>query len=543
MGLRGPGAKAKRRKARKTQVSPTVAVPWRKRGLTRAGRVIAFIESLQLTAGVHAGKPFRLRPFQKKIIRRGYRTKAGRRLIRTLLATMARKNGKTQLAAALALCHLAGPEAEARGEVYSAASDRNQAARIFREMEAFITADADLTDRCNCQRFAKKIEVLHGAGAGSIYEALSSDARKAHSLSPSFVVCDELAQWPSRELFDNIITGTGARDEPLVVVISTMSSDPNHVLSELVHYGRQIADGVIDDESFEAFIFETPADADIWDERSWKASNPALGDFRSLAEMRQFAEQAKRIPARESVFRNLYLNQAVDADERFISSADWDACGAAPDLEHLRGKKCWAGLDLASTTDLTALSLYFPEDGGGVLMHFWVPKDRLVERETSDKVPYVVWNREGLIEAPEGRAIDKLAIVRRLAEIAAVYDLQGLAYDRWRIEDLKKMLSDEGIELPMIDWGQGFRDMGPAVDAFEAAVLDAKIRHGGNPVLGWCVSNARIQTDPAGARKVAKDRSIERVDGLVSLIMAIGLHARQPAKVEYDFSRPLVLRA
>lgn len=541
MGLRGPGAKPVTKesagKARRRRPA------WQNPKLNRAERVIKFVESLKLTAGVHAGKRFRLRDFQKEMIRDGYRERRGKRIVRTLLATMARKNGKTQLAAALALCHLAGPEAEPRGEVYSAASDRNQAARVFREMEAMIIADDDLSDRCNMQRFAKKIEVLDGAGMGSTYEALSSDAKKAHSLSPSFVVADELAQWPHRELYDNLVTGTGAREEPLIVVISTMSSDPNHVLSELVTYGEQVRHGIVEDESFCAFIYSTPTDADIWDEQNWYAANPALGDFRSLEEMRKFAEQARRIPARESVFRNLYLNQAVDADERFISGADWDACAGSVDPESLRGRPCWAALDLASTTDLTALLLYFPEDGGAVLPYFWVPRDRLAEREEGDRVPYVTWHRQRLIEAPDGRAIDRLAIVRRLAAIASTYDVKGIAYDRWRIEDLQKLLSDEGIDLPMVPWGQGFRDMGPAVDALETAVLDGKLRHGGHPVLTWNCANARIQTDPAGARKIAKDRSKERVDGMVALVMAVGLHSRQEAPITYDFSENRVLVA
>ncbi|MGE0651514.1 MAG: terminase large subunit, partial [Alphaproteobacteria bacterium] len=403
--------------------------------------------------------------------------------------------------------------------------------------------DDDLSARCNIIRFYKRIEVMSGAGAGSSYEALGCDARKAHSLSPSFTVCDELAQWRHRELYDNLVTGTGARAQPLTVVISTMSSDPNHVLSELISYGERVRDGLIDDPTFSPHIFTTPPDADIWDESTWYAANPALGDFRSLEEMRKFAEQARRMPAREAVFRNLYLNQAVDAEQRFIAGADWDACAGAVDPDALRGRPCWAGLDLAATTDLTALVLYFPEDGGAVLPWFWVPADRLSEREHSDHVPYPLWHRQGLIEAPPGRAIDKGAIAGRLAQIASAYDLKAVAYDRWRIEDLKKLLSDEGIDLPLKEWGQGFKDMAPAVDALEAAVLDRRLRHGGHPVLRWNCANAIVQIDPAGARKIAKDISVERVDGMIALVMAIGLHAREPAPREYTFSRDMILSA
>jgi phage terminase large subunit-like protein len=520
MGLRGIGAR-KPIADQKPKRRPT----WKKRGLSRAERVIAFIESLKLTAGRFAGRRFHLREWQKDFIRKIYRTKAGRRLVRTALITMGRKNGKTQLAAALALCHLVGPEAEARGEVYSAASDRNQAGRIFRELEAFILADSDLRVRCNIQRFNKKIEVLSGDGAGSTYEALSSDARKAHSLSPSFVVCDELAQWPDRELYDALNTGGGTRKSPLTVVISTMSSNPHHVLNELVNYGQNIIDGKIEDPSFAAFIFTTPDDADIWDEVNWYAANPALGDFRSLEEMREYAEKAHRIPARESVFRNLYLNQKVEADKRFIAGADWDDCAGEVDPEGLRGRPCYGGLDLSSTTDLTALVLYFPEDNGAVLPYFWAPADRLDEREHTDHVPYRTWHKAGLLEAPEGRAINKLAIIHRLAEITSMFDVRGLAFDRWRLEDLQKLLSDEGIELALVAFGQGFKSMAPAVDALETAILDRRLLQPEHPILTWNVGNAVVETDPAGGRKVSKAKSVERVDGLVALVMAVGLSA------------------
>lgn len=516
MGLRGKGAKPITTRASRRPA-------WKKPGLTCAERVIAFIECLKLTTGRHAGKRFSLREWQKDIIRGIYGELRRRRPVRTALVTMGRKNGKTTLAAGLAAAHLLGPEAEARGEVYSAASDRNQAARVFRELEAMILADPGLAARCNIQRFAKKIEVLSGDGAGSTYEALSSDARKAHSLSPSFVVCDELSQWPSRELYDNLVTGTGAREKPLTVVISTMSNDPHHVFTELVTYGQNIRDGLIEDPSFASFIFTTPEDADIWDEETWYAANPALGDFRSLDELRKFAEQAERIPSRESVFRNLYLNMPVNPDKRFIAAPDWDDCAGVVDPEELRGCSCVGALDLGSTTDLTCLCLFFPENGGAVLPFFWVPADRLDEREHTDHVPYRTWHRQGFLEAPEGRAINKLAIVRRIAEIASMYDVKAIAFDRWRLEDLKKLLSDEGIEIPITPFGQGFQSMGPAVDALETAVLDRKLTHPEHPILTWNVSNAVTEQDPTGARKISKAKSTERVDGAVALVMAVGL--------------------
>ena len=538
MGRRGPKAGPKMAAKDTPKEIGANCFLWEKPGLSRAKRVIVFIEGLPITSGMHAGRRFKLRPWQKRIIQAIYRTKRGKRCIRKALITMPRKNGKTALSAALALAHLIGPESEQRGQVYSAASDRDQAGLIFAEMEAIITAVPEFAARCNVQRFKKAIE---DDVTGSIYQALSSDDRKAHGLSPSFAVYDELAQAKTRHLFDNLETGAGARAEPLLVVISTQSNNPHHVMTELVSYGQQVLDGVVKDETFLPVIYTATLDADIWDEATWAACNPALGDFRSLEEMRLFAAQAQRIPAKESVFRNLYLNQPVEADTRFIAPADWQACEGSVNPEKLAGRPCWAGLDLSSTRDLTALVLYFPEDDGAVLPWFWVPGENIEAREDEDKVPYRTWASQGLIEATNGRAIDRRAIAFRLAEIAGLYDLRGVAYDRWRIEDLNVILADEGIELPLQPWGQGFRDMGPAVDILEASILNRQLNHGGHPVLTWNVANAVVQTDPAGARKIAKDRSIERVDGLVALVMAMGLHGRAEKPIEYDFSRTMVL--
>jgi phage terminase large subunit-like protein len=337
------------------------------------------------------------------------------------------------------------------------------------------------------------------------------------------VIYDELAQAPDRKLYDVLMTSMAARREPLAIIISTQSSDPHSIMSELVDYGVQVRDGILDDPTFFPVIYTAPEDSDPWSEETWFACNPALGDFRSLEEMRTAALQARRIPAREASFRLLYLNQRIAAEARFISQADWQGCSGRIDADALRGRPCVGALDLASTTDLTALVLYFPEDNGAILPFFWVPADRLDEREHTDKVPYRTWCNQGYLEAPAGRAVDKLAIVRRLAEICEMFDLRALAYDRWRLEDLKKMLSDEGIDVEVTPFGQGFKDMGPAVDILETAILDRRITHPSHPILTWNVANAVVEVDPAGSRKVSKSRSVERVDGLVALIMAVGM--------------------
>ncbi len=534
MGLRGPGAKppkvttatpGKRRKRRS----------WERKGLTRAQRVIAFIESLKITSGAHAGRPFKVRDWQREIIEAVYREEDGKRVVRNALLTIPRKNGKTALAAALALCHLVGPEAEQRGQVVSAAADRNQASLLYNEMKAFALADGDIADRLIFRDFKKEIE---DAVTGSTYRALSSDGKKAHGLSPSFIVADELAQWRGRELWDALVTSTGARAEPLFITISTQSADPHSVMSETVRYGESVLSGAHEDPTFHATIYTAPLDADPWDEATWHACNPALGDFRSLDEMRAAAVQAKRLPAREASFRLLYLNQPVATEARFINAPDWMACERPMDIADLQGRKCWGGLDLSSTTDLTALALVFPMDDG-TLQAFswaWVPGDNLAEREQRDRVPYPLWARDGLITATPGRAIDRAYVVHQLGELAALFDIQAIAYDRWRIEDLKKMLADEGIDLNLIAWGQGFKDMGPAVDRLESAILNQTLFHDGNQVLTWCASNAVAVPDPAGARKLDKAKSYDRIDALIALLMAVGLYYREPEPFKSVYS-------
>jgi phage terminase large subunit-like protein len=462
----------------------------------------------------------------------------GRRLVRTALLTLPRKNGKTQLAAALALAHLCGPCCEMRGQIYSATSGRNQAGLIFREMVAVIQRVPWMADRMNIRSFNKLIEDYM---TGSTYEALSSDARKAHGLNPSFVVCDEVAQWRGRELYDNLLTGMDARTEPLTVVIGTQAAGDQNLMSELVDYAEKVNNGEIDDSTFHGTVYRAVDDADPWNEAVWFDCNPALGDFKDLAGMRAQAAQARRVPAKAGAFRNLHLNMRVDAEVRFIAPDDWKACGDPVDAAALYGRPCWAGLDLSSVDDLTALVLYFPFDGGAVLPFFWLPKDniRLLEQDT--RVPYRAWSDAGLIALTPGRSVDYRYVVSRLAMIAADFDVRAVAYDRWRIKAFERILAEEGVSLPLTEWGAGFRSMAPAVDALEAAILDGRLRHGMNPILTWHMSNVVIESDAAGNRKLSKKRSREKIDGVVALAQAMGLYTREEVKPVFSLDNIFVV--
>lgn len=541
MGLRGIGANPIKRTGDGADIvdlfnqTPRPLEPppaWLAPGLDRADRVIAFIHSLTITAGRHAGRPFALRPWQIAIIREIYaEDQDGRRPVRTAVLSFGRKNGKTALAAALALAHLSGPEAEARGECYSAANDRNQAAKIFAEMAAMVEAHPILSRRVSIKRFSKQLEDMEN---GSVFAALSSDAKTKMGLSPSFAIYDELGQSESRDLYDALDTAMGARDCPLFVTISTQAPTDLAPLSILIDYGLQVQAGAVDDQTFKLFLHAAPPDADLLDESAWRAANPALGDFLSLDEVRRQAEQAKRMPAKEPAFRNLILNQRVSGERHFVTAAEWMANAGVPDRAALAGRPCYGGLDLSAVKDLTALVLVFPDDEGGydVLPFFWLPHDTLHEREAEDKAPYWTWRDKGLLLTTPGRTVDPAFIAAKANELAREFDMRMLAFDRWKIDGFKRELAERECETPLEPFGQGFKDMAPAVDYLERLLIERRLRHGAHPILTWNMTNAVVTTDPTGARKLDKQRARGRIDGAVALTMALGAAAKANAADE-----------
>lgn len=478
MALRGVGAKPL---SERGQIEVRGVAPWDEPGLTRAQRVIAFCEDLPITAGKLAGTTMKLRPWQCDFIASVYAVDAGgNRPVRTAVLSMGRKNGKTQLAAALALCHLLGPEAEPRGEVYSCALTRDQAAKLFAEMVAILKGHPELDDRCNIVRFTKQIEILSGHGEGSIYAALSADAGSKLGLSPSFVVYDELGSAPNRALFDAMDTASGARENPLMMVISTQAAADHAVMSELVDYGLKVQAGDLHDPSFHLTLFAAPQGSNPWDPDTWKLANPAIGDFRSFEDVQRQAGQARLVPSKEAAFRNLILNPRVSAVSHFIHKAEWDACAGEVDVSALDGRECYAGLDLGATRDLTAFVMAFPGAAGrfDVVARFFMPEANIEERSSEDRVPYDVWAKQGLITLIPGATIDPGFVADALANAAARYDMKALAYDLWRIEDLKRELGLIGASLPLTPFGQGFKDFSPAVDMLERCVAEKLLRHG-----------------------------------------------------------------
>lgn len=534
MGLRGPGARRIKRASPGRPLKLVGGRPWDKSGLSRAAKVILFIESLPCSSGPKAGTNFVLRSWQKRFIRAVYATdKHGKRLVRTAVLSMGRGNGKSSLAAMLALCHLAGPEAESRGEVYSAANDRDQAGRIFKEMAAIIERVPWLAKRVAIKRFTKELEDVGAGGTGSTYAALSRESGTKMGLAASVVIYDELGQSESRDLLDALDTAMGKKAEPLMIVISTQAARDEAPLSQLVDYGLRIERGEMVDPTFHLTLYTAPLDANPWEFATWKLANPALGDFRSLEDVKRLSLQAQRMPSAEMSFRNLILNQRVDTTMQFIDMRSWSTCGDVElFLPGLRGLPCYAGLDLAASKDLTALVLAFVgDDGEYVALPFcWLPGETLQEATDRDHMPYATWVQQGHLLTFPGRTTDPKVIALKIAELHGTYNIRALAFDRWRIEDIKRELSAIGCGVELVPFGQGFRDMAPAVDALERLVEEGKLLHGNHPVLSMCAVNAKAEVDAAGNRKLSKRKSNGRIDALVATAMALGIAAR-PAPV------------
>jgi len=484
---------------------------------------------LTVPSGVGEGRPIRLRDWQREFIFDVYAPQHtdGSRLVRRAIFSLGRKNGKTLIAAALVLVHLVGPEAERNGEIYSAANDREQAAQVFKMAKQMVEAEPELLAVLRVVASTKTIACYSN---GSFYRALSAEVGTKHGLNPTFVIFDELAQARNRDLYDVLDTSMAARAEPLFLAISTQSNDPEHICSKLIDDGLSG-----EDPTTVCHLYAAPEDCDLEDEEGWYAANPALGDFRSFDELAVAAAKAKRLPAEEPKVRNLYLNQRVSPHASVISRADWLKCKG--DATLVDGEDIYLALDLSAKIDLCALLAVSATDGSRVAAWFFKPADYLEEHERRDRVPYALWASQGRLEAIPGRSVHPRVVAMKIAELFDRFNVLGLAYDRWGIQSLLREFDEVGLEahadgdpgdgLRLVPWGQGFKDMSPAVDALETAVLHDELVHDGHPVLTWNVGNAVAVTDPAGGRKLDKSKARFRIDGAVGLAMVLGLKDRE----------------
>lgn len=486
---------------------------------TRGERNALWIEEYcRIPEGKFVGQAVKLRDWQRKIIHGIYDTPT-----RTAIISFGRKNAKTTLAAFLLLLHLVGPEAQANSQLYSAAQSRDQAAVLFKLAAKCVRLSATLSPFVSIGDTAK---TLSCRDLGTSYRALSADASTNLGLSTAFVVHDELGQvrGPTSELFDALETAAGAHDAPLSVIISTQSPSDADLLSVLIDDARRG-----EDPQTKLFLFTADESLDPFSEKAQRAANPAFGDFLNAAEVRRQAEQARRMPSREASYRNLILNQRRSQVSPFIPRQIWADCSGEVDLDPFYGGAAvYLAVDLSARSDLTALAALAqdPEAVWHAHCEFFAPLHGIEDRSHRDRAPYDVWAKAGHITATPGASVDYDLVAERLCALCDDWNVVAIAFDRWRIDVLKAALKRLGRELPLVEFGQGFRDMSPALDALESALANKKFRHGAHPVLTWCAANAIAVKDPAGNRKLDKAKSTGRIDGLQAVAMAIGAAVR-----------------
>ena len=490
-----------------------------------SGEVIAFAHALVVPAGKHVNTALRLRKFQIEWIRAVYNPhdeKTGQRQVKQAVLSVARRNGKTLLAAVILLAHLAGPFKRANATIVSAATTRKQAGIVFRFVKDMVRVNAFLGKALKVIDSTKRI--VHRVD-GSTYEAIAAEAGGQFGMGLALCVYDELAQAKNRDLYDALMTSLGSETEPLMMIISTQAPSDLHLLSELIDYGQRVNQGVISDPSFVCHLHTVPIEAKLDDESQWKKANPGLGDYRDRSELREAVRRAMQMPSQESTVRVYYLNQRVRAEMPYLTHGVYEANAGAVDHAIFRdGRPVYGGIDLSARTDLTALVLAAQDDAGCVsLLPFaWTPQDTIAARTHRDRAPYDAWQRDGHILTSPGSTVDYDFVAYQAAELTAGMNLARINYDRWRIAILQQAFARLGVSLPLSECGQGYKDMSPCVEAFEELALAGKIRHGGHPVMRWCFSNAVIGQDPAGNRKLDKAKAYGRIDIAVAAVMAVG---------------------
>jgi phage terminase large subunit-like protein len=488
--------------------------------LTRGERVIWFIENyLYVPEGDLVGTRMRLSEFQKQFVLDVYDNPHG---TRRAVLSMARKNGKTGLIAAILLAHIVGPEKVQNSQIISGAMSRDQAALVYSLASKMLDMNPKFSGLYRCVPSSKKI---YGLLRNVEYHALSAEATTAHGLSPVLAILDEVGQvrGPSSPFVEAITTAQGAHSSPLLVVISTQAPSDADMLSLWIDDIRRS-----DDPHSIAHIYEAAADCDLLDESQYRLANPALGIFRNEKDLVEQLKRASRIPALEASSRNLLLNQRVAQESLWLAPSIWKLNSGKPDLEVFRSSSHVAmGLDLSARNDLTAAILASRDDAGAVhlLPFVFTPSKGLEERSSRDRAPYDAWVRDGFMFTTPGATVDytRMFELLQLKFEELGIEVSSIHFDRWRINEAKKAAEECGFAL-WAEWkevGQGYKDQAPRMDAFESLLLSGKLRHGAHPLMNMAAANAIAVPDPAGNRKLDKSKSTARIDPLVAALMAV----------------------
>jgi phage terminase large subunit-like protein len=503
-----------------------------------ADYAVAFIENLQHTKGIWAGKPFRLFPWQEQIVRDlfGILKPNGYRQFRQCFVEICKKSGKSELAAAIALFLLCADK-EQGAEIYGCACDRQQASVVFDVARDMVMQNAALSRVCKIVNSQKRIIYLP---TRSFYVAVSKYVVSKFGINVHGCIFDELLGQTDRKLYDAMLNGAdAARKQPLGFVITTAGSDRNSICYTVHQKALDVLEGRKIDPTFYPVVF-CAEDEDNWrDPEVWRRVNPSYGQIVDDEYYENFFERAKSDPAEEIQFRQFFLCQWTNSSKRWLPMDKYDKGNIPFKAEDLKGRVCFAGLDLASTDDIAALVLIFPPENEDenfyVLPYFWIPKENLLRRVRKDHVPYDIWERQGFLETTEGNIIHYDFIEQKILELSKKFHIVEILYDRWSAIQMVQNL--DGHDFKMTDFGQGFKSMSPPSKELMRIVLDEKFIHGGNPALRWMFDNVFIETDAAGNIKPSKKKSSEKIDGAVATIMALdGAIRRSDKAVESSSS-------
>lgn len=489
-----------------------------------ADRAVRFIRALKHGDGKWAGKPFNLSEWQEHNIVRplfGTLDSNGFRQYREAFCALPRKNGKSELAAAIGL-YLLIADGEPGAQVVGSANDKKQAKLVFDVMTKMRKRNLLLMEEL--QEYKSSARLVYAA-TDSYYEVLSKGADSKHGLNIHGAINDELHVHQTREVYDVIKTGTSARQQPLIFSISTAGVDKLTICGEVWDYALSVASGVIDDPTFMPIIYAADPDGDWQDPEQWKKANPALGDFKSYEYMEMMVRSCKSKPAMINTFKRLDLNIWTGAASRWIPQDEWNRCrGPKEGIPDLTGRPCYAGLDLAKTTDLAAMALLFPPIGDEgtwyTLPFFWMPGADLAAKEDKDVAPYRMWVEHGFITATPGNVIDYDFIVQDIVEMSKKYDIRSIGCDPYNATQVINELSND-YDLKVYEVRQGYFSLSEPTKELERMVLSERLIHGGNPVLDWMANNAMAIQDAAGNIKLDKSKSRYKIDGMAALVNAV----------------------
>lgn len=514
----------------------TVALISKFNGLSEAGqdrfvKALMFASNLKATQGKFAGKPLGLIPEQVDILMDIYGDldEEQKRHAREVFLLIARKNGKTEFAAALTLIELFCSN-EFGAEIYCAANTQVQATKTLKAAMQMIKFDRALSKRVKITKSLGR-EQIYFPETNSFIKAIGADAENADGFNAHMVVYDEIHESKKRDLYDKLFTSMGAREEPLFVTITTAGKEKKGIWFELFEHGKKLLAGIIEnDKSFLPKLFYLDDEDDWKDEKLWYKANPALGIYRSLKEMRLTFKKALELPQGQLMFRRLYLNQIVDDSIKWIAYDRWLECQEVVPARDLVKAKCYGGLDLSSTNDLTSFCLCFPLKNGKFALKWWyfVPENNIQQRADRHKVPYPLWKQQGLLVATPGDTVDYEFIKQKIKDLSKIYSIEEIAYDPWNGSQLNQDLKNEGFE--MVVFRQNFTNMSPATKDFQIKTLNKKICHGNHPISNWCASNMILKMDAQGNVMPDKLKSTEKIDGMVAGIIATDRATRHEGK-------------